>query len=115
VPVNEQESLLTSNHIPSAMASGSFQSSFDPYDLSIDDDEFLTHTIVAETPPRSSDPAAHVLTAARLYFNSPPEAPETWGQMNPNLNDCHSNPMEISSTYQIPDITDWCQQHDEMH
>jgi hypothetical protein len=32
------------------------------------------------------------------------------GQIHPNLNDYHSNPMEISSTLWIPDITDrWCQ------
>jgi hypothetical protein len=53
------------------------------------------------------------LTAARLYLNSPPEAPKNWGQINPNLNDYHSDPMEISSICWIPDITDWWRQQEE--
>jgi len=70
---------------------------------------------VAEMTPRRSDCAAPLLTAARLYLNSPPEAPKNWGQSNPNLNDYHSDPMEISSTFWIPDITDWWRQQEEMH
>jgi hypothetical protein len=53
------------------------------------------------------------MTAARLYLNSPPEAPMKGGQINPNLNDYHSDPMEISSTFWIPDITDWWRQLEE--
>jgi len=48
VPVNKHESLPSSNLIPSAMASGFCQSSFDPYDLSSDDDEYITPNNVAE-------------------------------------------------------------------
>jgi len=48
-------------------------------------------------------------------LNSPPEAPKNWGQINPNLNDYHSDPMEISSTFWIPDITDWWRQQEETH
>jgi hypothetical protein len=55
------------------------------------------------------------LTAARLYSNSPPEASKNWGQINPNLNDYHSDPIEISSTFWIPDITDWWRQQEETH
>jgi hypothetical protein len=55
------------------------------------------------------------LTATSLYLNSPPEPPKNWGQINPNLNDYHSNPMEISSTLWIPNITDWWRQQEEMH
>jgi hypothetical protein len=55
------------------------------------------------------------LTAARLYLNLPPEAPKNWGQMNLNLNDYHSDPMEIGSTFWIPDITDWWRQQEETH
>jgi hypothetical protein len=36
-PVNKLETVLSSNVVPSATASGSYQSSFDPYDLSSDD------------------------------------------------------------------------------
>jgi len=55
------------------------------------------------------------MTAARIYLNSPSEAPQNWGQINPNLNDYHSNQMEISSTFWIPDITDWWRQLEESH
>jgi len=70
---------------------------------------------VPETTPGRSNRAARLLTTARLYLNSPPEAPKNWGQINPNLNDYHSDPMEISSTFWIPDITDWWRQQEETH
>jgi len=46
------------------------------------------------------------LTAARLYLNSTPELPKNWWQLNPHVSDYHPDPMEISSTFSIPDITD---------
>jgi hypothetical protein len=75
VPVNEFETVQSSNFISSTTASGSYQSSFDPYDLSSDDEEYLTPNNVAEMTPGRSDRAARLLTAARLYLNLPPEAP----------------------------------------
>jgi hypothetical protein len=51
VPVNKLQSLPSSNHISSATASRSCQSSFDPYDLSIDDEDYLSPNNVAETTP----------------------------------------------------------------
>jgi hypothetical protein len=48
-------------------------------------------------------------------LNSPPEAPKNWGEINPNLNDYHSNPIEIGSTFWIPDIPDWWRQQEEIH
>jgi hypothetical protein len=83
--------------------------------LSSDDEDYLTPDNVAETRPGRSDCAARLLTAARLHFNSPPEAPKNWGQINPNLNDCHSDPMEIRSSFCIPDIADWWRQQPETH
>jgi len=115
VPINQLRSLPSSNSISSATASGYCQSSFDPYDLSSDDEEYLTTNNVAEMIPGRSTRTARILTAARLYLNSPPEAPKNWGQINPNLNDYHSDPMEFSSTFWIPDITDWWHQQEEMH
>jgi len=115
VPVDKHERLPSSNLIPSAMASGSCQSSFDPYDLSSDDEEYLMTNNVAETTPGQSDCAAHLSTATLLYSKSPPEAPQNWGQINPTLNDYLSNPMEISSTFWLPDITDWWRQQEETH
>jgi len=110
VPVSKLETVPSSNPVPSATSSGSYQSSFDPYALSGDDEEFLMLNNVAETTPGRSDRAARFMTAARLYLNSPPEAPKNWGQINANLNDYHSDPMEISSTFWSPDITDWWRQ-----
>jgi len=97
------------------MASRSGQSSYDPYDLSSDDEEYLMPTNVAETTPGRSDRAARLLTAARLYLNSPPELPQNWGQIDPNLNDYHSDPTETSSTFWLPHITDWWRQQEETH
>jgi len=115
VPVNKLETVPSSNLLPSARSSGSYQSSFDPYDLSSDDEECLTPNNVAETTHGRSDREARLLTTARIYLNSPPEAPKNWGQINPNLNDYHSDPMEISSTLWIPDVTDWWRQLEETH
>jgi len=114
-PVNKLETVPSSNPVPSATASGFYQSSFNPYDLSSDDEEYLTPNNVPEMTPGQSDCAARLLPAARLYLNSPPEAPKNWVQINPNLNDYHSDPMEISSTFWIPDITDWWRQQEETH
>jgi len=75
--------------------------------MSSDDEEYLTPNNVAETTPGQSDCAPCELNAARLYLNSPPQAPKTWGQINPNLIDYHSDPMEISTTFWILDMTDW--------
>jgi len=107
VQVNTFETVPSSNLVPSTMASGSYQSFFNPYDLSSDDEECLTPNNVAETTPGRSDRAHRLLIAARLYLNSSPEAPNNWGHIHPNLNDYHFKPMEIGSTFWIPDITDW--------
>jgi hypothetical protein len=55
------------------------------------------------------------LTATRLFLNSPSAAPKNWGLNNPNPNDYHSDPREISSTLLILDITDRWKQQKEMH
>jgi len=115
VPVNTLETVPSSNLVPSATASGSDQSSFDAYDSFTDDEEYLPPNNVAETTPGQSDHAARLLTAARLYLNLPPDAPKNWGQINPHLNDYHSDPMEISSTFWIPDIANWWRQQEETH
>jgi hypothetical protein len=115
VPVNKLEKVLSSNLVPTAMASGSYQLSFDPFDLSSDDEEHLTPNNVAEMTPIRSDRAARLLTAARLYLNLHSEARKNWGEINPTVNDYHCDPMEISSTFWIPDITYWWRQPEETH
>jgi len=114
VPVKKHESCLSSNLVHSATASGSCQSFFDPYDLS-SDEEYLTPNNVAETTPARSDRAAHPLTSVRLYLNSPPDTTMNRGQIEPNLNDYNSDPMEISSTFWLPDMTDWWRQEEDTH
>jgi hypothetical protein len=51
VPVNGLERLQSSNLVHSVHASGSCRLSFDPYDLSSDDEEYLVPNNVAETIP----------------------------------------------------------------
>jgi hypothetical protein len=115
LPVSMSNNTLNNNLSSFEMASRSGQSSYDSYDLSSDDDKYLISTNVAEMTPRLRDCAARLLTAARLYLNSPPELPQNWRQIDPNLNDYHSDPMEIISTFWLPDITDWWQQQEETH
>jgi len=107
VLVIKPENLQHRNFFPSGKASGFGQSLFHPYDLSSDNDKYLTPKYVAETTPGRSDCAARLLTAARLYLNFPPESQKNWGQVNPDVNDYHSNHMENSSTFWLPDITHW--------
>jgi len=52
VPVIEPETIPNNNVFHYPPASGSGQFSFDPYDLSSDDEEYLTPNNVAETTPR---------------------------------------------------------------
>jgi len=107
VLVNYLESLPSSNLLPSATASGSCQLFFNPYDFSSDDEEYLTPNNAGETTPGQSNCAACILTVSRIYLNSAPETPKNWRQINPDRYDFHSDPMEISSTFWIPGITDW--------
>ena len=70
---------------------------------------------VAGTTPWRSDCAGRILTAARLYCNSPPESPMSWEQFNPNNPDYHSDPMEICSTLWIRDFTHVWRNGEETH
>jgi len=115
VPDIQPDSVPSNNLFPSAMASGCSPSSFDPDDFSSDDKIFSTPNYVAETTPRPSNRAPCILTTARLYWNSLAESPKNWGRVNPNLDDYHSNPIEIGSTFWILDITDWWRKREEMH
>jgi hypothetical protein len=114
-PVIKSNNTLNNNLSSFEMASKSGRSSYDPYDLSSNDDEYLMPTNVAEITLGQSDQAACLLTAARLYLNSPAEFPQNWLQNNLNRNDFHSDPMEISSTFWLLDITNWWQQQEETH
>jgi len=97
------------------MASTSCQSPYDGYDLSSDDEEYLIAKNVAKMTPGQSDRAARLVTAARLYLNSPRESPQSWGQISPNLHDYHSEVIVIRNTLSLPDITDWWRQQADTH
>ena len=97
VPVNKSENIPSRNLIPSAMVFESRPLSFHAYDLFRNDKEYLTLNHVAEMTPGRSKRAARLFNGAWLYLNPPPDAPKYWGQIDPNLNDYHSDPVEISS------------------
>jgi hypothetical protein len=98
-----------------SLMSGPGHSFDDPYDMSSDDAEYITPVNLVESTPRQSHCAARLLTATTLYLNSPPEAPRRWGQINPNLNDYHTDAMEVSSAFWTPDITDWWQNQEKLN
>ena len=101
LPNIEPESIPSNNLIPSATASWSAQSSLDPYHLSSDVEEYLTPGVPAGATPGRSNHTARVLSTAMLYLNSPPILPKYCGQVNPNLNDHHSDAMDNSRTVWI--------------
>jgi hypothetical protein len=69
LPVTKLETIWDNNLSSFAMASRSGQSSYDPYDLSSDHEEYVMPNNVAETTPRQSSGTSRLLTATRLYFN----------------------------------------------
>jgi len=113
--LTKHEKLQSNDFIHSATPSQSGQSSFDPYDLSSGDEEYLTPKHLAETTRERSDRAACLMTAASLDLNSPPESPKNWGQDDLNLDDYHSDPKQISRTFWIPDIVEWWRQQEATH
>jgi len=111
VPGNTSDNVLSSNLVLTALASRCGQSCFELYDLFSNDEEYLMLNNVATMTPGPRNSAAYWFIATGVYLNSLPEAPMNWGQFNPSLNDYHSDRMEISSGFWIPDIPDWwCQQ-----
>jgi len=113
--VIKSEKVPHSNQSTSAKTSGNDQFFFDPYDLSSKDEEYLRAKSIAEITPGRSDCTPCGMTAARHYLNSRPDVPINWEKLNLNLNDYKSDSMEISSTFWLLDITDWCCQQEETH
>jgi len=105
LPVIDHESVPSIHRFFPAMASRSGQSSYNAYDMSSNDDEYLLPKSVTEMTSGWSNRAACWLTPARLHSYSQHEFPQNWGQRDPNLNDYHNDPMAISSKFWIPDIT----------
>jgi len=115
LPVAQFQNIPNNNLSSYAMASRSGQSSYNRYDLSSNDEEYLMPHDVAKKTPGWSDRAVCLLTAARLCLDSPPELPQNWGHFNLIHHGYHSDQMEICSTFWLPDITDWWRQQEEMH
>ena len=115
LPIITPESVQSNNLFSSTMAQLSGKSYYDPYDLSSDDEEYSMPKNVAKTTSARSDRTACLVTASRLYLNSPPEFPQHCGQNYQNDNDYHSNLMEISSTFWIPHSMDWWHQQEQTH
>jgi hypothetical protein len=113
--VTEPENILNNNLSPYGMASRSCQSSYDAYDLSSDDEAYQIPNNVIETRPGQNDRLACLLSAVRLSLNSLSEIPQNWGQTNPNVTNYNSDPIEISSTFWLPHITDWWREQEETH
>jgi hypothetical protein len=86
---------LHSHFLPPAMASGVGPWCCNVNDLSTDDDEYITPGWVASMSPGHNDHAARLLNARRLYLNSLPELRKNWEQLNPDVNNYHSDRMEI--------------------
>jgi hypothetical protein len=76
-----------STFFPTGNASGLGQSSFDPYELSSNDDEYLTPKCMTGMPSGRTGHAAHLLTVARLNLNRPPASPKNWGLVNHKVHD----------------------------
>ena len=113
MPVNRPGRVPSNNLFPSVTASVSGHSFLDPYDVSSDDEEYLTPNNVAETTPRRSDRVLCWLTTAWLDLNPLPAALKNWQHTNPNFDDCYSDPMDISSIFWILDISNWLHQQEE--
>jgi len=113
--VIKPEDVKDCNFLPSAKPSRFGQMSSDRYDLSCENQEYITHKCVAEMTVRQIDCAAHLLKAARHYSNTLSQSAKHWGQVNLNDAEYHSDSMEISSTFWLPDITNWCHQQEETH
>jgi hypothetical protein len=72
VLVNKFKNKQSGNLVPSTTASVSDQTSIDLYDSSSDVEDWLMPNNAAEKTPGLCNCAARVLTATRLYLNSPP-------------------------------------------
>jgi len=110
-PSHNPTAYQVSSSSPSATVSGSGESSLDRYDLCSDDADCVLSRNVAGMMITWSDLTIHILPAGGLCLNLPPDFKIHCGQLNLNLNYYHSDPMEISNTLRIQDITNWWHQH----
>jgi hypothetical protein len=76
--------------------------------------QIKTPNSVRQTTSGPRNCVVHLLTAIRLYSNSPPEVLKNQGQSNPTLNDYNSDRKGIRGTSWIPDMTDWWRIQEEI-
>jgi hypothetical protein len=100
--------------VSESVASGS---SVSPFDVSDDSDcEYYSQSAGGtQTTPGRSDRAARLMTAARLYLNSPPESPALFGQQRPAQSDYLADPQSLSATFWRPDVTARWKQQEETY
>jgi len=113
--ISKPRCVLSNDLSPSTTASESVQLSVDPYELTINDEDYLMPNDMADMTPRRNHSAAQVLPTARLFMNSPPALPKGLGQVNLGLIDYCSDPVVISNTWWILDITDRWYQPEKTH
>jgi hypothetical protein len=82
--------------------------------MSSNDDGYMNPNNVAETANGQHNSAVRLLTVCCLYFDSPPEAPKNWWQMNRNFKNNHSGTIESSHKFRILDDTNWRHQQEEI-
>jgi hypothetical protein len=75
--INTPERVQQSNFILTAKASRLGQSSYDPYDLSSNDEKYVTPQCMAAMTHGRTDHPAHLLTAAGFHLKLKPEGEET--------------------------------------
>jgi hypothetical protein len=91
------------------------QWSFNSYDVSSNNGQYLTPECFAAITHGWHNWAARVMTPSRLYSSSPHEKSKSSRQIHQNLNDNHSDPIEITRTLCLPDITNCLWQQGETH
>lgn len=115
LPVIKSEWVPSSNLCPSEHTSRNGPFSFHTYDLFRKTQDNLMPKNVVETTPRQSKFTPHIFTASMLHLIVPHESGHNKRQVILNLNDSHSDPLYIHSSFWIPTITDWWPQQEAMH
>jgi len=115
LPLIKPKSIPSNNLFSSTMSLTFGQSSYDPYVVSSNDEEYSVINNITEMMPRRSNRIEYLWPTARLSLNSLSEFPQIWGQLNQNLNDYHPDRMENSRTLWKQDISDCWHQQQKMH
>jgi hypothetical protein len=107
------------SHQSAVNTSGSVHadSSVSPYDISDDSNDgyYSQSQSGLQATPGRSDRAASLITAVRLYLNSPPENLASWGELRPTSSDYLADPLSLSATFWRPDVAAWWKEQEETY